>query len=579
MRLGKVVFFLGAVISGLIVAGMAAGSAAGAPPAASVAEDAGRPDGAADAGVRLFHGAVIHPSAEGEEPVQAMAVGPDGRILAFGELAVLAERFPGAAREDLGGGAVLPGLIDAHAHLLGLGLALATVDLSGSDSAEEVVRRLAAAEPELPAGGWLLGRGWDQTRWDPPDFPDRAILDRHFPTRPVWLTRVDGHAAWANSAALRHASRDLAGDWQPPGGRILRDAEGRPTGILIDAAMGLVRVPPPDRSVRLAALVRAVQAAAREGLTGVHDAGMDRETLEQLAGLADRGALPIRVYAMADGDGPTLEWLCREGPYHHPSGRLTMRAVKLYADGALGSRGAALLADYADEPGHRGLLVMAPERLRTALAKARDCGIQPAVHAIGDRANRIVLDLYEETFDPEQRARMRPRVEHAQVVAPIDLPRFAALGVIASMQPIHAVSDMRWAGLRLGPGRLRGAYAWKSLAESGAVLAFGSDFPVEPVSPLLGLRAALTRQDERGAPEGGWLAEERLDPVAALRAFTRGAAYAAFAEDELGSFAPGKRADFVLLDRDPFALAAGEWGSLSVLGTWLDGRRVSPSFR
>ncbi|GIX33061.1 MAG: amidohydrolase [Lysobacterales bacterium] len=532
-----------------------------------------------EGGVRLLHGVVFYTLEESMPKAEALAVAADGRILALGSLAELAARFPQAEREALAGAAALPGLIDAHAHLLGLGLALANVDLSGATSPEEVVRRLKEAERDLPPGRWLVGRGWDQTRWDPPVFPDRALLDRHFPERPVWLERVDGHAVWANAAALAHARRDLAGEWQPEGGRILRDERGEPTGVLIDAAMALVQVPPPDAAMRREALRRAVREAARAGLTGVHDAGMDRETLMNLADLADRGELPIRIYAMADGDGPTLDWLCREGPYEHPSGRLRMRAVKLYADGALGSRGAALLADYADEPGHRGLLVMAPERLRTALAKARDCGIQPAVHAIGDRANRIVLDLYEETFDPEQRARMRPRVEHAQVVAPIDLPRFAALGVIASMQPIHAVSDMRWAGLRLGPGRLRGAYAWKSLAESGAVLAFGSDFPVEPVSPLLGLRAALTRQDERGAPEGGWLAEERLDPVAALRAFTRGAAYAAFAEDELGSFAPGKRADFVLLDRDPFALAAGEWGSLSVLGTWLDGRRVSPSFR
>jgi predicted amidohydrolase YtcJ len=526
--------------------------------------------------VRLFHGAVFHTLEDGAPRAEAMAVDGQGRILALGSREALAARFPEAELEDLQGGAVLPGLIDAHAHLLGLGLALARVDLSGATSAEEAVRLLAAAEAELPAGAWLLGRGWDQTRWEPPVFPDKALLDRHFPNRPVWLLRVDGHAAWANGAALKHARRDLAGDWQPEGGRILRDAEGEPTGVLIDAAMALIEVPPPDRAARAAALARAVRAAARAGLTGVHDAGMDRETLGLLAELADRGELPIRVYAMADGDGATLDWLCREGPYRHPSGRLRMQAVKLYADGALGSRGAALLADYADEPGHRGLLVLPRERLAAAIARARDCGLQPAVHAIGDRANRLVLDLYAKLLDPKQRARLRPRIEHAQVLAPTDLPRFSALEVIASMQPIHAVSDMRWAALRLGAERLGGAYAWKSLAASGAILAFGSDFPVEPVSPLMGLRAALTRQDERGQPEGGWLPEERLDAKTALLGFTRGAAYAGFAEAELGTLAPGKRADFVLLDRDPFAIPPAAWASLQVRGTWLDGKRVSP---
>lgn len=527
-------------------------------------------------GLRLLLGARFR-TLDPERPLaEALAVGADGRIVALGEEETLAARFPAARRIDLGGGVALPGLVDAHGHLLGLGLARLRVDLSGARSVAEVLERLRASAEGLPEGAWLIGRGWDQTRWEPPEFPTAAMLDALFPTRPVWLVRVDGHAAWANSAALAHAVRELAGDWQPEGGRILRDGAGRPTGVLIDAAMALVRVPPPDRATRAEALARAVRSAAAAGLTGVHDAGMDRESLELLAALADRGELPLRVHAMADGEGPTLELLCREGPYRHPSGRLAMRAVKLYADGALGSRGAALLRDYADERGHRGLLVTPEERLRRAIRRARDCGLQPAVHAIGDRANRLVLDLYARELAPEERRALRPRIEHAQVVHPRDLPRFAALGVIASMQPIHATSDMRWAEQRLGAARLRGAYAWRSLLAGGAVLAFGSDFPVEPESPILGLHAALTRTDREGRPPGGWLPEERLGLAEAIAAYTRGAAYAAFAEGELGRLAPGFRADLTLLEDDPFGLPPEALPGLRVLGTLLDGERAVP---
>jgi predicted amidohydrolase YtcJ len=525
----------------------------------------------------LFHHADIHTLDAAQPRAEAMAVDDAGRILALGDFESLAQAYPDAARRDLGGEVVLPGLIDAHGHLLNLGLALMSADLVGARSKEEVVQRLQRFAATLPEGAWLTGRGWDHNLWPEAQFPTAADLDEAFPKRPVWLRRVDGHAAWGNSAALGFAARELSGDWQPDGGRILRDDEGRPTGVFIDTAMGLIQAPAPDVAVKRRALELAVAEAARLGLTGVHDAGVGLETLGYLRDLADAGRLPIRVYAMADGDGATLDWLCEHGAYRHPGGRLEMRTVKLYADGALGSRGAAMIEDYSDDPGNRGLLVTAEERLRSAIAKALRCDIQAATHAIGDRANRMVLDLYHALVPDAERAARRLRIEHAQIVHRDDLARFAELGVIASMQPIHATSDMPWAGLRVGRSRLYGAYAWQRLIDSGAHLAFGSDFPVEPVNPAFGLYAALTRQDAEGDPPGGWLPDQRLDIHAALHGFTLGAAYAGFAEDEVGSLAPGKRADFVVLDQDPFALDTQALRRIQVRATYLDGGNTAVS--
>lgn len=511
-----------------------------------------------------------HPRAE------AMAFDAQGRILAVGSRQALLEAHPGAVRVELGDATVVPGLIDAHGHMFGLGMSQLTADLVGTSSKQEVLARLRAFAATLPPQAWLIGRGWDQNDWPEKTFPTAADLDALFPDRPVWLERIDGHAGWANSAAMRAVGRDLSGDWQPDGGRIVRDA-GRATGIFVDGATALVSgaVPAVDDAGIERALKLAMQAAVAHGLTGVHDAGIPLQQLRVYQQLADRGEMPMRITAFADGDSDALAWLCSNGLYQHPSGRLKMRTVKLYVDGALGSRGAALLRDYSDDHGNTGLLLMTPAQMQAAVDKAKACGVQVATHAIGDRGNRLVLDAYAKALGAAATGTdHRWRIEHAQVLAPEDLPRLAALHVIASMQPTHATSDMPWAEDRLGPRRIQGAYAWRKLRDSGARLALGSDFPVESVDPRLGLYAAATRTDAQGLPQGGWHPEDKLTPYEAMRGFTLDAAYAGFAENEVGSLAPGKRADFVVLAEDPLAVDPAQLRGLTVQSTWVDGKPV-----
>src|SRR5690606_10624240 len=336
---------------------------------------------------------------------------------AYGECVAVVSRLPGERQWDHGNATVIPGLIDATGHDSGLGVAMMQVDLAGTADKPEIIARLREFEATLPPGEWLLGRGWDQNDWPEQAFPTAADLDAAFPDRPVWLSRIDGHAGWANSAALRALGRSLdadaaRGDWHPAGGRIVRDGEGRATGVLVDGAMGLVHAVLPDYELDDAerALAMGMREAVRHGLTGVHDAGVSLMEMQAYRNLADRGEMPIRIHTMADGDSDALAWLCREGAYRHPGGRLQMRAVKLYIDGALGSRGAALLADYSDDPGNRGLLMMAPDELSAAVTKARDCGIQVGTHAIGDRGNQLVLDAYEAA--PQGHPGLRWRTEH-----------------------------------------------------------------------------------------------------------------------------------------------------------------------
>lgn len=526
----------------------------------------------AAADVTLVRAARIHTMDAGLPQAEALAVDAKGAILAVGAHAELVGRWPDAQQVDFGAATLVPGLIDAHGHVLGQGQALMTARLNGASSKTEIIERLQAFARDLPAEAWLIGRGWDQNLWPEQNFPTAADLDAAFPKRPVWLERVDGHAGWANSAALAKAVRTLDGDWQPEGGEILR-RDGKAMGVLIDTAMAPIEqaIPKPSPALLRVAILKAQEALLAAGLTGVHDAGVSAEVLAVYRELADAGELKLRIAAMADGDSQALKDLCKGGLYTHAGGHLKMRAVKLYMDGALGSRGAALSADYSDAPGQRGLLVTPAERIEAAAIRARDCGVQVATHAIGDRGNRLVLDIYQRVLDDVD-TNHRWRVEHAQIIKQADIPRFTAMHVIASMQPTHATSDMPWAEARVGLARIVGGYAWRQFRDAGARLALGSDFPVEDIRPLLGLYAAVTRMDLEGKPAGGWYPNEKLTGYEALRGFTVDAAWAGFDDDRLGALRAGRRADFTVLDRDPLAVAPADLPKLNVLATWIDGR-------
>ena len=527
----------------------------------------------ADAGVIL--NARIHTMDEAQPIAEAMAWDETGRIVAVGNRYAVLAAARGGLVLNLAGATVVPGLIDAHAHLMSLGESLMQADLVGTRDKAEVIARLRAFEATLPPGAWLSGRGWDQNDWPQHEFPTAADLDAAFPDRPVWLERIDGHAGWANSAAMRRVQRRLDGDWQPQGGRIVR-VDGRATGVFIDLATELVTeaIPPPDEAARTEALRRALAATARVGLTGVHDMGTSLADLRLYQRFADEGKLSLRVNAYADGDGDALEEICAHGAYRHPGGRLRMGGVKLYADGALGSRGAALLSDYSDDPRNRGILVTKPEALGAAIVKARRCGAQVATHAIGDRGNRIVLENYAYALGDAARSDHRWRIEHAQVVALTDIRLFADLRVVASMQPTHATSDMPWAEARLGAQRLAGAYAWRRFLNARVRLALGSDFPIESADPRLGIYASVTRQDLSGFPPGGWLPSQRLTPYEALRGFTSDAAWAGFTDLEVGRLTRGRRADFVVLGADPLTAPPRTLATIPVLSTWVDGSPV-----
>ncbi len=537
------------------------------------------PANAAD--VQLFTAKRIHTSDPQHPTATAMAWDFSGRLLAVGDAKTLAGRYPDAQRIDAGDVTVIPGLIDAHGHVMGLGLALMQADLVGAASKAEVMTRLRKFEKTLAPGDWLFGRGWDQNDWPETAFPTAADLDAAFPDRPVWLARVDGHAGWANTAALRALGASPAGKMmlesgKADGGKVIVGADGKPSGILVDGAMGPMSavLPEMDAAHYEQALGRALALLASDGLTGVHDMGVSREELALYKRFADSGRLTLRIDAYANGNAEALADLCKGGLYRHAGGRLEMHGVKLYIDGALGSRGAALLADYSDDPGNRGLLVTAPDAFEAAVRKAKGCGVQVATHAIGDRGNRLVLDTYERVLGDEAKTDHRWRVEHAQILSPEDLGRFAKLGVIASMQPTHATSDMPWAHERLGEARLVGAYAWRDLLNSGAHLALGSDFPVESADPRLGLYAAVTRQDRDGHPPGGWFPGQRMTAAEALRGFTAEAAWAGFDEARLGRLAPGLRADFVVLASDPLTVADSQLDDLEIRSTWVDGKPV-----
>lgn len=498
---------------------------------------------------------------------QAQAIAVRGDRIIFVGTNEAALKFKGSKSEivEMDGKTVIPGLIDAHAHFIGLGESLQRLSFVETRSFDEIVAQVRQKAATTPRGDWILGRGWDQTHWLVKEFPRHQELSAVSPSNPVWLTRVDGHAAIANAEAMRLA-RITKETKDPEGGKIIRDEKtGEPTGVFIDNAKSLIErhIPPLTRDQIKQAALRAIQKCLADGLTGVHDAGVGRETLDAYKELIDEGKFDFRIYAMlmasgipADSSSPStaaLESFLKSGPFlvGYGGNRLTARSIKIVADGALGSRGAAMWEPYSDDPKNRGLMVTSPEAIYFWSKKATDQGFQVNTHAIGDRANHIWLDVIERLEKENSKVKdLRLRDEHAQVVALTDIPRFAQLHVIPSMQPTHCTSDMRWAEQRVGPERIKGAYAWRSLLNTGVHIVAGSDFPVEDPNPLWGFYSAITRQDHEGWPSGGWRPQERMTREEALRAFTFDAAYAAFEEDIKGSIEVGKLADFVVLSQD-----------------------------
>jgi predicted amidohydrolase YtcJ len=467
-------------------------------------------------------------------------------------------------------------MTDAHAHLFGLGDFLRSIDLTDTRSYEEIVSRVAAKVKDAPAGRWIIGRGWDQNKWGNTAFPTHEALSRISPNNPVLLERIDGHAQLANAAAMK-AAGITAATKDPAGGRIERAANGEPTGVFVDNAMGLLErvVPSMSHDEMKNATLAAITEANKYGITGLHDAGEPKAVLDVFEELAKAGTFSLRVYAMIGDDSTALDYYFKRGPLNAGyDSKLWIRSIKLYADGALGSRGAALLDPYADDPKNIGLLRTTPAHLQDVSTRALRNGFQVATHAIGDRGNRVALDAYEAALKTVPTADHRFRIEHVQVLDHADVPRFAQLGVIPSMQAVHQTSDMYWASTRLGYARTLGAYAWRSLLETGVDIPNGSDTPVERVNPLYSFHAAVSRKDDNSWPPGGWFPEQMMSREEALKSMTIWPAYAGFQEKELGSLTPGKWADFVILDRDIMSVPESDILGTAVLATYIGGRAV-----
>jgi len=520
--------------------------------------------------------AAVHTGAPGAAPAEAVAVA-DGRIVYVGTEAGAALRTgPATQVVDLGAGTLYPGFVDAHAHLLGVGLRELTLNLDAVGSIAELVeivrREVEAAEP----GAVVSGRGWIETGWPEGRMPAAADLDPVSPSTPVVLARADGHAAVVNSAALAAAGID-ASTRDPEGGAIERGPDGAPTGVLIDNAQGLVAslVEAPDATTRAEAFKIGARLYAERGWTGVHNMSVDYADVPMMETLAARGRLPIRIYNALDREHAAA--IGEDAPRVGGGGLVETRALKVYFDGALGSRGAALFEPYADRPDTRGLVLIDDAEADRIFEAALRNGVQIAAHAIGDRGNRLALDAMERAFrtvPPEARAVPDPRwrIEHAQIVSPADIPRFASLGVVASMQPSHAIGDLFFAPARLGDARLDGAYAWKSLVRSGAVVAGGSDAPVERGDPLIEFYAAVARRALDGTAGADWRPDEALSRAEALALFTRAPAYAAFAEDERGIVEVGRVADLTGFSIDLMTAPESEIPSARAVFTMVGGR-------
>lgn len=523
-----------------------------------------------EADLVLKNGTII--TMESDQPrAEALAVKGD-RIVWVGEAGSAASRIGKSTRViDLKGAFVYPGLIESHAHIQSLGDSRMVIDLVGTPDKSAIVKLVHARVAGAPKGDWIRGHGWDQNDWPVKEFPTASDLDAVSPDNPVILGRVDGHACWVNSRALQIAGI-TAQTKDPDGGKILRDKNGKPTGVFVDAAMELVASK--MKSLTLEESIQrvrlALQEASQKGITLINDAGSGNSgsrDLDAFKALASKGELPVRIFSMAWMPSKAGEDLLKTGPQNYGP-YLDVRSIKMILDGALGSRGAALLEPYSDDPGNQGLLMWKEQDLMDVLHHAKEKGLQVGIHAIGDRANRMVLDAYEKTGV----GGLRWRIEHAQVIAPADIPRFAALDVIASMQPIHATSDGPWATDRLGPDRIKGAYAWRSLLDLHTTIAGGSDAPVEDINPLWGIYAAITRQDHSGKPEGGWHPEQLVTREEALRMYTTAGAYTAFREKDLGSIKTGKFADFTILPENLLTCDPKSMIKMKVLYTIVGGQ-------
>ncbi|MGI8656691.1 MAG: amidohydrolase [Pyrinomonadaceae bacterium] len=535
---------------------------------------------------------------------QAIAIN-DERIVAVGTSDEIKRRYTGARTIDLAGKFVTPGFNDAHIHFLGGGLSLLQVDLNGAQSLDEALRRVAAKARDVSAGAWITGRGWDHTLWRGKSFPTRQDLDKAAPRNPAYFYRVDGHVVWANSAALA-AARITRDTTNPTGGEIERDAQGEPTGILKETAASLLTaiVPEPTHDEKIAAIERSLAEARRYGITSVTDIyritpddTRGYETTRLYRELLRRNRLTARISVWQNFDN-TLTELIRQRDefktFHDDPRRLRLGALKGYIDGSLGSRTAALIEPYTDDPHNSGIARHTPEELTKMIVERDAAGFQIALHAIGDRANRMALDGFQEAlkknktindlasprstiYIPQEEAArifLRHRIEHAQVVAPTDFARFRDLGVIASMQPSHAISDKRWAQDRLGEYRVQGAYAWHTMRAFGVHTPFGTDWPVEPMNPYLGLYAAVTRRSPDGSPPGGWWPQERISIQDAIRCYTAESAYASFEEKEKGRLQPGMLADLVVHSRDLLTIKPEDILRTEALMTILGGKVI-----
>ncbi len=499
-----------------------------------------------------------------------------GRIVAVGSEQQTAAALPRAEHIDVQGKTVLPGLIDAHGHVFELGEIASGVELYSPGSLSGAVKAVSDFARAHPKNAWIIGFGWNQEIWKLGRFPTAAELDAVVKDRPVLLHRVDGHAVWVNTKALEMAgvTRETA---DPAGGKIERDASGKPTGVLVDAAMELVNkvVPLPTPAEARATLDVALAQLSRVGLTSVHDAGIKVVQDDIYRDYADHGKLTTRVYAMIGDTTSDFDELSKDGPLKsYANDVYALAAVKLYSDGALGSRGAALLAPYSDMPSTKGLLFYPDAEMRAKMSKAMKAGYQVNIHAIGDAGNHQILDAYAQLIPQYKNVELRHRIEHAQVVAPEDIPRFKQLGIIPSMQPTHATSDQNMAEQRVGHERIKGAYAWRTFLDQGSKIACGSDFPIESPNPFEGLHAAVTRQNNANVPVGGWYKNQAMTLTEAFRCFTLDAAYAAHQEKVVGSLETGKWADFIVVDRDIFKISPEQLGKTQVLQTWMGGKKV-----